>query len=339
VNGTASTKKKEGEWSGTAVLSFKPIDQLLTYASYSRGYKAGGFNLDRSPLFDARTLRSTMDLDVLKFQPEKVDSYEIGAKFKGRQFNINVAAFYEMFKSFQLNTFNGINFFVTDIKGCKDSLGTTDQDLIVGNSSCANTRSGVTSKGVEVEAFLYPARDFTVAAGFTYADSKYRDDLVGTPDFFVPANGNSLQPTLFGLPGGRLSNSSKYVVTGSANWSPPIGQKLKGLVYADFRYTSALNSGSDLFVEKEQPGVMLVNARLGLGEAQGNWSLEFWAQNLFNVNYQQIGFNAPLQGGGIPSSAPGTAGAVKQFGSASNQLFEAFLGEPRTYGVTVRTKF
>ncbi|HWL46649.1 MAG TPA: TonB-dependent receptor, partial [Sphingomonadaceae bacterium] len=282
VNGTASTRKKEGEWSGTAVLSFKPTDRLLTYVSYSRGYKAGGFNLDRSPLFDSRTLGSTLDLDVLKFEPEKVDSYEVGAKFKGRQFNINVAAFYEIFKSFQLNTFNGVNFFVTDIKGCKDDLGDTDQDLIVGNSSCANTRSGVTSKGFEIEASLYPTRDFTVAAGFVYADSKYRDDLVGTTDFFVPANGNSLQPTLFGLPGGRLSNSAKYVVTGSANWTPPIGDRLRGLVYADFRYMSALNSGSDLFAEKEQPGVMLVNARLGLGEARGNWSLEFWAQNLFN---------------------------------------------------------
>ena len=339
LNGTASSKKKEGEWSGTAVLSYKPFDQLLTYISYSRGYKAGGFNLDRSPLFDSRTLQSTMNLDVLQFQPEKVDSYEIGAKYNGRRFGINVAAFYELFKSFQLNTFNGTSFFVTDIKGCKDDLGTTDQDLIPGNSSCAHTRSGVTSKGFEVEAFAYPSRYFTVSAGFTYADSKYRSDLAGTPDFFIPEYGNSLQPTLFLLPGGRLSNSSKYAVTGSANWSPPIGSMLKGLVYADFRYTSAINTGSDLFVEKEQPGVMLVNARLGLGEAQGNWSLEFWAQNLFNVKYKQVGFSAPLQGGGIPSSAPGTAGAVREFGTGSNQLFEAFLGEPRTYGVTLRTKF
>ena len=41
---------KEEWFSGTAVLSCKPTDRLLTYASYSRGYKAGGFNLDRSAL-------------------------------------------------------------------------------------------------------------------------------------------------------------------------------------------------------------------------------------------------------------------------------------------------
>src|SRR5947209_11590171 len=38
----------ESRVSGTAVLSYKVTDRLLTYASYSRGYKAGGVNLDRS---------------------------------------------------------------------------------------------------------------------------------------------------------------------------------------------------------------------------------------------------------------------------------------------------
>ena len=32
------------------MLSWKPTDEILLYASYSSGYKAGGFNLDRSAL-------------------------------------------------------------------------------------------------------------------------------------------------------------------------------------------------------------------------------------------------------------------------------------------------
>jgi outer membrane receptor protein involved in Fe transport len=38
----------ESKISGTAVVSYKVTDRLLSYASYSRGYKAGGYNLDRS---------------------------------------------------------------------------------------------------------------------------------------------------------------------------------------------------------------------------------------------------------------------------------------------------
>jgi outer membrane receptor protein involved in Fe transport len=332
VNGSFESKKKESEWSGTAVVSYKVTPDLMTYASFSRGYKAGGFNLDRAPLFSPVTLASTTNLDVLKFDPEKVDAFELGAKFDGRQIDVNVAAFYQMFKTFQLNTFNGTNFFVTDVRGCKDDLGTTDQDITVGNSICQNTRSGVTSKGLEVEAFMYPARDFTLAAGFTLAKTQYYKDLAGTPDFYQPANGNSLIPALFLLPGQQLSNAPRYVVTGSATWTPAIGN-LRGLLYSDFRYQSEFNTGSDLFPEKEQDGVMVVNARAGIGADDRRWGVELWAQNLFNVNYKQVAFNATLQGSNT------SLAQTQRFGTPATQLFGAFLAEPRTYGVTVRTRF
>ena len=45
-----SDTKKESKWTGTVALSWKPIDEILLYGSVSRGYKAGGFNLDRSAL-------------------------------------------------------------------------------------------------------------------------------------------------------------------------------------------------------------------------------------------------------------------------------------------------
>jgi outer membrane receptor protein involved in Fe transport len=333
VNGSFSSKKKEDEWSGTAVISYKPTSKLLTYASYSRGYKAGGFNLDRAPLFSPVTLGSTTNFDVLKFAPEKVDAFEVGAKFNGRQFDINVAGFYQKFKTFQLNTFNGTNFFVTDVRGCKDDLGNRDEDLTFGNSVCKDTRSGVTSKGVEIEAFMYPTRNFTVTTGFTLAKTEYYKDLAGTPDFYQPANGNSLVPALFLLPGSQLSNAPEYVVTGSASWTPAVGNGLRGLLYGDFRYQSEFNTGSDLFPEKAQSGVMVVNARAGIGAEDRRWSLEFWAQNLFDVDYKQVAFNATLQGSNT------SLAQTSRFGTPGTQLFGAFLAEPRTYGVTVRTRF
>jgi outer membrane receptor protein involved in Fe transport len=96
--------------------------------------------------------------------------------------------------------------------------------------------------------------------------------------------------------------------------------------------TSDYNTGSDLFPEKMQDGYMLTNARIGLRGPDQRWSVELWAQNLFNVDYQQVAFAAPFQGAGSRAQ-------TQAFGTTANQIFSSFLAEPRTYGVTVRTRF
>jgi outer membrane receptor protein involved in Fe transport len=316
-------RKKEDEITGTAVLSWKPTQELLTYASYSRGYKAGGFNLDRAGL-----TAGAVDLNDLQFEPEIVDAYELGAKYNGAGFDVNVAVFQQDFSDFQLNTFNGINFVVENISSCSEDLGGADTDAPGGPAvTCGGSRRpGVRTRGVEVETFLRPIPNVSAALGFTYVDSKYRNNLIG-------ASGDALIPALFQLPGQRLSNSGEVTLTGSAGWTPPIGSSgLKGLIYADFRYQSELNTGSDLDEEKIQEDIFVVNARLGLRGRDNRWGVELWAQNLFDKDYKQIGFDAPLQGSG-------TIGATRAFGTPATQLFGAFLAEPRTYGLTLRTQF
>ena len=332
VNGDYSGRRREREWSGTAILTYKPTDRILTYGSYSRGYKAGGFNLDRAQLISFATARNrdTTNLDVLQFRPEKVDAFEVGVKWRGRGIDINVSGFYEMFKTFQLNAFDGTRFFVTDVRGCKNDLGTTDEDRVAGNSQCDDFKSGVVSKGVEIEAYAYPVRDVALNAGFTLADTRYRKNLASSPN---EAGNNSLDPSLSLIPGGRVSNSSLYVVTGSTQYTPPIG-RLRGLFYADFRYTSDLNTGSDLFPEKNQNGVITVNARIGIGTNDGGLRLEGWVRNAFDVNYKQIAFNTPLQGNPTVGSV-GQASA----GQTAQNLYSAYLAEPRTYGLTLRSTF
>jgi len=113
-------RRSEDEWTYTGVISYKPIDDLLLYASYSKGYKAGGFNLDRNGLnrvgrtlyTDGSTLingtgaiDSTADLSQLEFEAEGVHAVELGAKYNGRGFDLNVTAFHQVFDNFQLNTF------------------------------------------------------------------------------------------------------------------------------------------------------------------------------------------------------------------------------------------
>ena len=174
-------KKTESKLSGTAVLSWKPTPELLTYASYSRGYKAGGFNLDRAGLTrqsipgSQGPVLATATLDDLKFKPETNDAFELGAKYNGRGFDVNFAAFHQVFDNFQLNTFDGTKFIVENINSCKDDLNGADTDISPLTGACdGKLRSGVRSQGVEVELFTRPMQDLSINAGATIADVKYR---------------------------------------------------------------------------------------------------------------------------------------------------------------------
>ena len=139
---------------------------------------------------------------------------------------------------------------------------------------------------------------------------------------------------MFQLPGSRLSNSAQYVATSSFSWTPPIGNGgLTGLFYVDARLSSDVNTGSDKDIEKLQDGVAIVNGRIGVRGPDERWALELWAQNLFNTDYQQVSFDAPLQGSGT------TRAVERGFIGSSTQLYGAFLAEPRTYGVTARFRF
>ncbi len=347
--------RNEDEFSGTAIASWRPTDDLLIYGSYSRGYKAGGFNLDRSALkapiavingvpttsFAAAGGAQAL-VGNLQFDPEIVDAYEIGAKYATREFSLSVAAFRQDFQNFQLNTFNGTVFLVQNINGCGTDLGVTDSDQNLSaaganfNAAAATTGAcatddvtyGVRAQGVELEASINPSRDFRVAAGLTYSDTSYQDDIVGND------RGAPLDPALRQLPGRRLSNAPAITATGSVTWTPEIGSSgLSALFYIDGRMTSDYNTGSDLFPQKEQDGFAIFNARVGLRGPDERWSIELWAQNIFDKDYAQVAFNSPFQAG--TTSAP----FVDPQYPGGRQLFSQFLAEPRTYGVTLRGSF
>ena len=356
LNGVSiNDKRSESEFSGTSILSYKINPDLLVYASYSRGYKAGGFNLDRSalkaPIQVVAGVPTTTFAAVggaqalvsrLQFDPEIVDAYEIGAKYATGPLSVSVAAFRQDFQNFQLNTFNGTVFLVQTLNGCGTSLGGADRDQAASaaganfNAAAATTGAcaakdvtyGVRSEGVEVEASLNPAKNFRVAAGITYSNASYNNNLVGS------SSGAPLDPALRKLPGDNLSNAPEIVTTASITWTPDIGSSgMSGLVYIDSRMTADYNTGSDLFPQKEQDGFALFNARVGIRGADEKWALEFWGQNIFNQDYAQVAFNTPFQAG--TTSAP----FVDAQYPGGRQIFSQFLAEPRTFGVTLRGSF
>jgi outer membrane receptor protein involved in Fe transport len=79
-----------GQFSGTYAIS----PALTTYASISRGYKAGGFNLGAVPL------------DRLRYRPEFLWNYEYGFKYSTPDHRLyaDIAAFYSQRRDVQIRT-------------------------------------------------------------------------------------------------------------------------------------------------------------------------------------------------------------------------------------------
>jgi iron complex outermembrane recepter protein len=79
--------------SGRAIVDWKITDQIMTYASFSRGYRAGTFN----------GLAYGTSNQVYFVQPETVNAYEVGFKsrFLDNKLQVNGAAFYDVYKGQQ----------------------------------------------------------------------------------------------------------------------------------------------------------------------------------------------------------------------------------------------
>ena len=104
-NVTIATGRSEGEWSGTFELNWRPDDDLLLYAKYSRGNKAGGYN---TGYFTAFTR------EAFEFPGEVLTNYEGGFKstiFEGRA-RLNGSVFYYDYQDFQSFFQLGNNFSV-----------------------------------------------------------------------------------------------------------------------------------------------------------------------------------------------------------------------------------
>ncbi|MFT4090300.1 MAG: TonB-dependent receptor [Asticcacaulis sp.] len=264
-------KMSDSATTGTLKLVWRPSAALTTYASVGRGWKGGGFNLDReqNSAFDA--------IADTGFAPETVTAYELG--FKGRwmrgRLALDAAIFDQKFENFQLNTFLGTTFLVTSVPQLR-------------------------SKGLEAEGRLTLRNGLRLLSGFTYTDSRFGSDVV---------------PGLPLVAGGRASFAPKWSVTTQIDYSRP----LFGLEFnasLDARYNSAYNTGSDLAPIKLQKAFTLMNGRLTLARFDGSVAVDLWGKNLTDQDYYQVAFGAPFQTGS----------------------FNAFMGQPRTLGLSLRLK-
>ena len=305
-NRTTRQSTSEKQWTGTLKAAYRFNDDLMTYASYARGYKAGGFNLDR------QTTNLAPDASTA-FPAETVDSYELGAKttWLNNRLLVNGTLFLQQFKDFQLNTFAGVAFIV-------ESIPELD------------------SKGVDLDMIWFsPVRGLNIQGGITYAKTEYGN--FGASDLMVP----SRFPALSLLPGAQMSFAPEWSSSIAVDYSHDVGGGLEARFNLSAKYMSDFNTGSDLLPYKHQDGYTLLNGRVTVARADDRWAIEVWGQNLTDVEYTQVAYNAPAQGtffqNTVTASGP-YAGAYYN-PALDTGTYNAFLGQPRTYGVTLRTKF
>lgn len=291
-------EREEKEWSGTLKAAYRWNENVMTYVSAARGYKGGGFNLDRVQTSNGLSSggQGIIPVDDTSFDGEFVDSYELGAKTTWLDGNLllNATLFHQTYEDFQLNSFLGTSFVVRSIPK-------------------------VTSRGVDTEILWQPSKGLMLQGGLMYADTFYGDERP-TPDFVGPDG------ALYKLPGNKTSFAPEWSGTASATYEWDFGASLVGRFNIGAKYTSEFNTGSDLDVEKIQDAYTVVNARFGIGAKSKRWMLEFWGLNIFDEEYVQVGFDGPLQTASATPNDP-------------RNTYNAFLGAPRTYGVTFRIQY
>lgn len=302
LDGNYSDSRSEDNLSGTLKLTGDLGDNALIYGSFSRGYKAGGYNLDRSGLDPNGVLNATAttstffdirtDVNALEFEDEEVDAFELGLKstLAGGRMKLNLSAFYQDFTNFQLNTFNGLTFFVV-------------------------TLDEVISQGLELDYRLRLASGFSMQAGYLFNEAEYAEDLLRSDGL----------PTT-NLAGQQLTHAPKHSYTLAGTYSREMKAfgGLSTFAHVDMRWTDRINTGSDLDEEKIQEAYTVANARIGFGSPTRSWTIELWANNVLDEEYLQLVFDSPIQN------------------TSGNQVLEsysAFLGEPRTAGLTLGFRF
>lgn len=147
VDLAGKTDKSWDEWTGKAGVDWFVVEDVMAYASYSHGYKGGGFSIGQFDTYD----------------PETVDAYEIGLKstaYDGRA-QINVASFYYDYQDLQVN-------------------------YLFGSSFTTDNAAEATIKGLEVEVTILATDALTLFLNGNWLDAEYDDYLFSAAAEGIP---------------------------------------------------------------------------------------------------------------------------------------------------------
>lgn len=133
-------------------LDYRPTSDLMVYGTWSRGYRAGGFN-GRGQTYNSATI---------PYNPESVDSFEVGAKteFFDRKVALNLAGFYTDYKNIQQST-------------------TVPLAVAPFNETLVTNAAGAKIKGIEADLSIRASRNFTIRGAAGYTDAKFKNFIIG----------------------------------------------------------------------------------------------------------------------------------------------------------------
>jgi outer membrane receptor protein involved in Fe transport len=264
---------------GTAGLEYHYDTNAMAYATYNRGYKAGGIILD--------DLGSGQPAGVLfgtpetfadpTYKPETIDGYEIGTKIDwlGNRARTNAALFYNNIQNLQVAQFIGLRFTVL---------------------------SAPTAKvyGGEFEQTFELTPDITLTGAGTFLpEASFGDSaLLGPP-----------------LSGRRFATAPHFTGQAAIQGQHHLTDDLALTGRVQLQYTGEYLTNTD--ANQTQNGFCLLNLNVGLASLSRHWTLEAWALNLLDKRYITQHFATPLQSGS----------------------YDANVGDPRTFGVTLRGTF
>lgn len=299
ANQQFNTSTDNNNLSGNITLSYRPTTKLNVYGTFSTAYKPVGVNVGGLPT----TSTGEADLSLAVVKPEYVQHYEFGLKTKPvKGAIVNLTAFNTDIKDYQTNV--------------------QSPQLGVNRGYLANAEK-VNVKGLEVDGSYQLERFLTLNAAVAYLDGKYKKftnaplplEETGHTEL---VNGVATQVAFKDASGGRLPGISKWNASGGAEFSTPgkVGTRDgRFFIAGDISYRSAYSSNPTPSKVLNVDGYTLVNARIGF--KSDKISIFGWSRNIGNTNYFE-----QLQ------AAAGNSG-----------LYAGVLGDPRTYGATLRYAF
>lgn len=282
-------------------VDFRPNEETMIYASWSQGFRSGGF----SPR--AGTAASASQ----SYRPEVVDSFEIGSKLElfDRKLQFNVAAFYSKYKNLQQN--NTLN--------CPSCA--------TGNETITSNVGSAKIKGLEFDFTARPTPQLTITGSLGLLDSKFKDfivggispvsgavvpydysknDLIYNPDMTASLAADYTVPTSFG----EIIANLTYRYIGRYDQQISLGP-----ISGDLVNGPIIVNGNDPRVRTDKQGLVDASLSTNFTLAGKEAKLTIFGRNLANDRGPTHGF---------------TVGGLWAFGTAR---------EPRTYGATLGFKF